>query len=169
MVGNKRPEEFVHIELSPYSNYSVLSKQKYQELLNIGIDGVIDGGSNFTIRQYDLLALAYLACSLRSGKLLTITTHREVDFSWSSDAHGDPKDFDFNYFYELLGSFLGVSNVTFGIQTDRAYYHNQVNLDGYVNEFWPFVKKKPGVLAANQYGTPQRYPGNPAHLYVNER
>jgi hypothetical protein len=168
-VGNNRPEEFVQVELSPYSNYSVLSKQKYQEELTIGIDGVIEPGTNFTIRQYDLLAIAYLACSLRKGRLLTITTHREVDFSYSSDAHGDPKDFDFNYFYELIGSCLGLTNLTFGIQQDRAYFHNQVNLDGYMNEFWPYVKKQPGVWAANQYGTPQRYAGDPQHLYVNEQ
>jgi len=168
LVGNKRPEEFVHIELSPYSNYSVMNKDKYKESLDIGIDGVIDSETNFTIRQYELLALAYLVCSLRRGKLLTVTTHREVDFSYSSNAHGDPKDFDFNYFYQLIASFLGLDNVTFGIQQDRAYFHNQTNLDGYTNEFWPFVKRKPGVLRANQYGTPTPYPGNSKHLYVNE-
>lgn len=156
--------KFVHVELSPYSNYSVLSKQKYQEELQIGIDDVINAGSNFTIRQYDLLALAYLACSLRKGRLLTVTTHREVDFSYSSNAHGDPKDFDFTYFYQLIESCLGLT----GIQHDRAYFHSQTNLDGYMNEFWAFVKKQAGALAANQYGTPKRFPGNPKHLYVNE-
>src|SRR5829696_495074 len=56
-VGNKRPEEFVHTELSPYNNYEVMNKAKYKEELSIGIDGVINSGSNFTIRQYDLLAI----------------------------------------------------------------------------------------------------------------
>lgn len=167
-VGNKRPEEFVHVELSPYNNYSVMDKKKYQEELSIGIDGVIEAGSNFTIRQYDLLAIAYLTCSLRRGKLLTVTTHREVDFSYSTNAHGDPKDFDFDYFYRLIASFLGLGDVTFGIQRDRAYFRNQINLDGYVNEFWPYVHKEPGVLAANQYGVRKKYPGKAGHLYVND-
>jgi N-acetylmuramoyl-L-alanine amidase len=168
-VGNKRAEEFVHTELSPYNNYEVMNKEKYREELSIGIDGVINSGSNFTIRQYDRLAIAYLICSLRRGRLLTVTTHREVDFSYSRDAHGDPQDFDFDYFYELIASFLGLGNVTFGIQRDRALFHNQINLDGYVNEFWPFVNKEPGVFGANQYGRRKKYPGNPNHLYVSEK
>ena len=168
MIGNKRPEEFVHVELSPYNNYAVMKKEKYQEQLSIGIDGVINSGSNFTIRQYDLLAIAYLTCSLRRGRLLTVTTHREVDFSYSNDAHGDPRDFDFDYFYGLIASFLGLGSVTFGIQRDRAYFHNQINLNGYVNEFWPFVNKQRGAFGANQYGSRKKYPGNPNHLYVTE-
>jgi hypothetical protein len=54
-------------------------------------------------------------------------------------AHGGPQDFDFDYFYGLIASFLGLETATFGIQRDRAYFHNQVNLDGYVNDFWSFV------------------------------
>jgi len=154
--------------LSPYSNYETLSKEKYQEQLSIEIDGIIESGTNFTLRQYDLLTIAYLSCSIRRGRLLTITTHREVDFSYSSNAHDDPRDFDFTYFYNLIGSCLGLTGVTFGIQADRANFHHQINLDGYVNEFWPFVKRQPGVVAANQYGVPQKYPGDPNHLYVNE-
>jgi hypothetical protein len=168
MVGNKRKEEFVHTELSPYNNYETMEKRKYQDSLQIEIDGIINSGTNFTIRQYELLAFAYLVCSLRKGAFLTVTTHREVDFSYSSDAHGDPVDFDFDYFYQLIGSFCGLADVTFGIQRDRAYYHNQVNLDGFTNEFWPFVNHMPGVRKANQYGIPKPYKGNPKHLYINE-
>lgn len=167
-VGNLRPEEFVHIELSPFSNYSVMSKAAYQESLAIEIEGVINSGTNFTIRQYELLAFSYLVCSLRKGEFLTVTTHREVDFSFSSNAHGDPKDFDFKYFYQLIASFLGLGDVTFGIQQSRAGFHNQVNLDGFTNEFWDFVNRTPGITGANQYGTPKPFPGDPTHLYINE-
>lgn len=156
-VPSLRPEEFIQIELSPSMNYDQLPKQEYADSLLIGIDGVQNAGTNFTIRQYELLALSYLVCCFRKGSFLTVTTHREVDFSWHKDAHGDPKDFDFGYFYGLICHFTGLENYTFGIQHDRAYEFKQVNRGGYVNDFYAYVQKK--VDKADQYGMHTRFPG----------
>ncbi len=171
MIANLRTDKFVHIELSPYNIYEteddhfLYQKQSFKDLLKIELDDIINMDSNFTIRQYDLLAFAYLVCSIRRGKFLTVTTHREVDFSFCSNAHNDPIYFDFNYFYSVIAGYIGLGTVSFGISHERAYLHNQGNIDGFINIFLPYVQNKNNPDFANQYGKRNKFPGVEGHVY----
>ena len=152
IVGNKRAEEFVHVELSPLRRYGVLDWQKedYKTFIAQDVPGVKRAGSLFTERQYQLLVACYLVCSIRAGRLLTVTLHREVDRGIEANAPGDPRDFDLDYFYSLIATYLGLGKVTFGIQRERAMYRNQMNITGHPNVFLPYVKGD--AASANQYG-----------------
>lgn len=115
-------------------------------------------GTRFTLWQYEMLAYAYLVASFRRGRFLTVTIHREVDRALDG-GHGDPRDFDVNYFYHRVNTILGIgatSGFTFGIQQDRIMALRQMNMAGYVNEFSPFASGQ--THAANQYGPPKRNP-----------
>jgi hypothetical protein len=171
MISNGRTDKFVHVELSPYNVYETATDQffylkpAFTDLLKIEIEGVIPENSNFTFRQYELLACAYLVCCIRRGKFLTVTTHREIDFSFCSNAHNDPIYFDFNYFYSVIGRFTGCTNNSFGITQERSYLHKQGNIDGYTNVFLPYVQHKNNPDFANQYGIHIKYPGAEGHVY----
>ncbi|MCC6411165.1 MAG: hypothetical protein IT270_05880 [Saprospiraceae bacterium] len=115
-------------------------------------------GTRFTLWQYDMLAYAYIVASLRRGRFLTVTLHREMDRALQ-DGHGDPRDFDVNYFYQRINELIGfgaASGFTYGIQNDRVMSLRQVNMAGYVNEFLPYAAGT--THAANQYGPPRRNP-----------
>jgi hypothetical protein len=161
---------FVHIELSrdPFLLKEVQKKTggkkvSYQQFVNTG--GVRAFGTYYNDRQYELLAYAYVVASLRKGKFLTVTIHREVDRSvikrtngkikWG---HDDPQFFDLDYFYSLVSAVFKIPKATYGIQTERSLAYEQRNLAGFANEFIPFVTGE--VQAANQYGPLQKL--NPA-------
>lgn len=152
LVGNKRPEAFVHTELSPLTKYGegIWKTDAYKQFVDKEIAGTKRAGSIYTERQYALLAAAYLVCSIRAGRLLTVTLHREVDRGAAENAHSDPRDFDLDHFYRLIADYLGLGDVTFGIQQERAMFRAQMNITGHPNVFLPFVKHE--VESANQYG-----------------
>lgn len=152
LVGNQRAEEFVHVELSPLRRYGVVDwkTEEYKQFLAGEVPGVKRAGSLYTERQYQLLAASYLVCCIRAGRLLTVTLHREVDRGIDANAHGDPRDFDLDYFYGLIAAYLGLGEVSFGIQPERAMFRNQMNITGHPNVFLPYVKREAG--SANQYG-----------------
>jgi hypothetical protein len=152
LVGNKRAEAFVHVELSPLTRYGdgIWKTEAYRQFVAQEISGSKRAGSIYTERQYRLLAAAYLICSIRAGRLLTVTLHREVDRGANENAHSDPRDFDLDYFYSIIAEYLGLNDVTFGIEQERAMFRNQMNITGHPNAFMPFVTHE--VESANQYG-----------------
>lgn len=151
LIGNKRPEAFVHTELSPLTKYDggIWRTDAYKSFLAEETDSK-RAGTIYTERQYRLLAAAYLICSIRAGRLLTVTLHREVDRGADENAHSDPRDFDLDHFYGLIADYLGLGDVTFGIQQERALFRDQMNITGHPNVFMPFVKHE--VESADQYG-----------------
>lgn len=128
--------------------------------LDTAISNIKDGGTYYTYRQYELLALAYIICSIRKGRLLEVTIHREVDRSveyrtsegLTTYGHGDPKHFNIDTFYSLVNSFLQMptTDYTYGIQHSRVMAQNQSNRAGFTNAFIPYVENI--VNRANQYG-----------------
>lgn len=145
----KRNRCFVHTELTRHS-------KKVQEIPDI--KGYL---TLYTYRQYKLLAFAYIVNSLRKGRFLTVTIHREVDRGivrrWTekgeekvSYGHNDPQYFNIDYFYKLVNLALGLQGFTYGIQKDRVLAYNTRNLDGHRNEFIPYILGE--VDSANQYG-----------------
>lgn len=147
----RRPNTcFVHVELTQHRR---------------GLEEITDNGvlvkardTRFTLWQYDMLAYAYLSASIRRGRFLTVTIHREVDRALQG-GHDDPRDFDASYFYQRINALLGFgaeSGFTYGIQQTRVMALRQVNMGGYVNEFLPYAAGT--AHAANQYGAPRRNP-----------
>lgn len=149
---------FVHTELTQHP-------RQLEEIKDVKAPGTA-----YTYRQYFLLAFAYVVASLRKGRFLTVTLHREVDRAIKYDnpdydpakkgspkylsGHGDPYKFDIKFFYKMVSAIIGMpEGFTFGIQESRVLYHNGGNLDGQVNEFIDFVTGK--VPFANQYGDPK--------------
>nr|WP_321245655.1 S8 family serine peptidase [uncultured Psychroserpens sp.] len=140
---------FVHTELTRHPQ------------LDAAVAGVKDAGTYYTNRQYELLAYAYVICSIRKGRLLEVTIHREVDRSVeyhtrsgaTTYGHGDPKHFNINTFYNLVNQLLQMpnTNYTFGIQHSRVIAQGENNRAGYTNAFIPFVENR--TARANQYGT----------------
>ena len=165
-LERKRNNSFVHIEVTRDKELTKAVEKKtgkkkvsYDQIVAAG--GMKQFGTYYTDKQYELLAWAYVVTSLRRGKFLTVTIHREVDRSVvvkRTDGkygygHDDPQFFDLDYFYAIVARILQMpSNVTFGIQTKRALAHKQGNMAGYVNTFIPFVTGD--AKAANQYGDP---------------
>lgn len=157
---------FVHIELSRDKElFKALQRKtgqikdnfnvKTEEIIKAG--GIKNFGTIYTDKQYELLAYAYIVASIRKGKFLTVTMHREVDRNVVkrrkgeyASGHNDPHFFDIEYFYKIVAGLLKIPyKVTFGIQNERALALRQGNLSGYVNEFIPFVTGD--AEAANQY------------------
>ena len=136
---------FVHIELTRH-------RKMLEEVPNVKADGTL-----YTYRQYLLLAFAYVTASLRSGKLLIVTYHREVDRGvWIKvgnkvkHGHGDPVKFDIEFFYKQVSWLLNLPEFfSFGIEKDRASLES--NRADHKNVFIDFVKGN--VPYANQYGT----------------
>lgn len=141
---------FVHVELTQHPRGT-------EEVRENGTL-IKAAGTRFTIWQYDMLAYAYIVASLRRRRFLTVTVHREVDRALEG-GHGDPRDFDVNFFYQRINDLLGLgatSGFTFGIQQNRITALRQVNMGGYINEFLPYAAGS--THAANQYGAPRRNP-----------
>jgi subtilisin family serine protease len=119
-------------------------------------------GSRFTGQQLEDLANAYIVVSLRRGRFLTVTTHKELDRSatnWSltESGHNDPEDFDVQHFYELITTKLMMPpGTTYGIEQARV---NTPNQRGQVNEFIEYVRGN--VAAADQYGPVRRQDQHP--------
>ena len=59
----------------------------------------------FSARQYDRLALVYLAASLRRGKFLIPAFHAVVDHQYA-DGHDDPQNFDMKAFTSAVQAHL---------------------------------------------------------------
>ena len=161
-IENEVNNAFVHIELSrdPFLVLQVEKKTggkkiSYEQFMEAG--GVRAFGTFYNDRQYHLLAYAYAVASLRKGKFLTVTVHREVDRSVMKKVkgeirtgHGDPEFFDIDYFYSLVSAIFQTPLATYGIQNERVLAHKQGNMAGFVNKFIPFVTGD--ADAANQYG-----------------
>lgn len=104
-------------------------------------------GTYYTDRQYEDLCNAYVAASLRAGRLLTVTAHRELDRA-IKDGHSDPVAFDFERLYELIRTKLQIPGTTgLGITSKRAETANQGEQ---INAFVRFVDGE--VWASDQYG-----------------
>jgi hypothetical protein len=126
------------------------------------------------MQQYDDLANAYIVASLRRGRFLTVTAHRELDRSVVSRTnhanlgHGDPLFFDVDYFYEVIcRKLLLPVGTTFGIQSNRLTGNAASNRIGQVNEFVNYVRGT--SAAANQYGPPRWQSGRAAGRRAGRR
>lgn len=131
---------FVHVEMSV-----------------VGRDRREHGTGKHTFQQYYDLANAYLAASLRAGRFLTVTAHKEVDRSLEN-GHDDPVDVNVQLFYDMIALSLAQGDVdgsqhgfgrsvTFGIDQDRI---DTGNGQGEINEFIPYLVGN--VPKADQYG-----------------
>ena len=161
-IENDLNNAFVHIEMSRDVFLEKLVNKKtggdkvsYEQFMKAG--GVRAFGTYYNDRQYQLLAYAYAVASLRKGKFLTVTIHREVDRSVikivkgeTRRGHNDPQFFDIDYFYLLVCGIFQIPSATYGIQSERVLAQEQRNLAGSLNEFIPYVSGD--VAAANQYG-----------------
>ncbi|WP_297692793.1 N-acetylmuramoyl-L-alanine amidase, partial [uncultured Eudoraea sp.] len=125
--------------------------------LDEAVAGVKQADTYYTDLQYELLAYAYVVCSMRKGKLLEVTVHRELDRS-IKNGHNDPQHFNMNGFYSLVDGILGMPisklhpplrDFTYGIEHSRIMKHRQDNWSGYRNEFIPYVESR--VTRAEQY------------------
>lgn len=175
-LEGKRNSCFVHIELTNHTRKrSEITQAAEDDHPSDTISTARNAHSRFTIQQYDDLANAYIAVSLRAGYFLTVTAHREVDRgvkarNKSEYGHNDPRDFDIDFFYELINKKLHMpSGTTYGIQANRiAGYKGKpggcraCNKGGHLNEFINYVRGN--APAANQYGSVRfwwRYPDEP--------
>ena len=163
-LERRRNSSFVHVEITRDKDLQKAVKQKTkdkkvsaEEFAKEG--GVRKFGTYYTDKQYELLAYAYLVASIRRGKFLTVTIHREVDRAvvvkrsngQYGYGHDDPQFFDIDHFYGIICRMLAIpGNFTFGIQSARVLSNRQSNSAGYVNTFIPFVTGD--AEAANQYG-----------------
>jgi murein DD-endopeptidase MepM/ murein hydrolase activator NlpD len=163
-LERKRNNAFVHVEITRDKELQKAVQHKTkgkkissEEIIRQG--GIKNFGTYYTDKQYELVAYAYLVASLRRGKFLTVTIHREVDRSvvvkrannQYGYGHDDPQFFDLDHFYAIICRLLGIpAKLTFGIQSERALAQKQGNMAGHVNSFIPFVTGD--VKAANQYG-----------------
>jgi murein DD-endopeptidase MepM/ murein hydrolase activator NlpD len=166
-LERKRNNAFVHVEITRDKNLTKSVQQKtkgkkvsFEEIVRQG--GIKSFGTYYTDKQYELVAYAYIVASLRRGKFLTVTIHREVDRSvvlkrannQYGYGHDDPQFFDLDYFYSVICSLLSIPvKLTFGIQSERALAQKQGNMAGHANSFIPFVTGD--AKAANQYGAVQ--------------
>lgn len=167
-LEKKLNRSFVHVEIvrDPALQKQVQQKTKGKK---VSLDdlakhgGIRNFGTYYNDRQYELVAYAYVVASLRRGKFLTVTMHREVDRSVVLKrkdgklgyGHDDPQFFDIDYFYSIIRRILAIpGKATFGIQNERAMANKQSNLAGDVNAFIPYVTGS--VEAANQYGPLKR-------------
>lgn len=135
---------FVHVEMSV-----------------VGEDRRESGTGNHTFRQYNDLANSYVAASLRAGRFLTVTGHKEVDRSLQN-GHQDPIDVNMELFYSMVNQSLALGDTgdgshgfgtyaTFGITGDRL---DGENGQGEINEFLPYLFGD--VPKADQYGEVRR-------------
>lgn len=163
-LERKRNNAFVHVEITRDKELQKAVQRKTNGkkvssdvIINAG--GIRNFGTYYTDKQYELVAYAYLVASLRRGKFLTVTIHREVDRSvvvrrpnqQYGYGHDDPQFFDIDYFYRIICRLLSFpEKMTFGIQRDRVLAQKQSNMAGYQNMFIPYVAGH--VTAANQYG-----------------
>ena len=163
-LERRKNNSFVHVEITRDKELQKAVQQKtkgkkisYEEIIKAG--GIKNFGTYYTDKQYELVAYAYLVASIRKGKFLTVTIHREVDRGvvvkrlngQYGYGHDDPQFFDLNCFYSIVCRLLKMPvKVSFGIQSERALVHKQGNMPGYINSFIPFVAGDAG--AANQYG-----------------
>lgn len=163
-LERRKNNSFVHVEITRDKELQKAVQQKtkgkkisYEEISKAG--GIKNFGTYYTDKQYELVAYAYIVASIRKGKFLTVTIHREIDRSvvvrrqngQYGYGHDDPQFFDLNYFYSIICRLLKMPvKVSFGIQNERALAQKQSNMPGYVNSFIPFVTGD--ATAANQYG-----------------
>jgi hypothetical protein len=144
---------FVHIELTRAVHPGPVGTAAADTDPRATISKDRAAGSRFTRQQLEDLANAYIVVSLRRGRFLTVTAHKELDRSatnWSltERSHNDPEDFDVQHFYELINTKLMMPpGTTYGIEQARVNTNNQ---RGQVNEFIEYVRGN--VAAADQYG-----------------
>lgn len=82
--------------------------------------------------DYHYVAMAYVNASYRKGEWLTVTCHLETDRGIDG-AHHDPRGFDFEKLYRVIGVLVPGANGTFGILNARiGDNQNQAN---YKNTF----------------------------------
>jgi hypothetical protein len=144
---------FVHTELTRATGGSITNASP-DSYPNQGISTFRAAGTRYTDQQYDDLANAYIVASIRRGRFLTVTAHKEVDRSAAlrgspnTAGHNDPEDFDLGHLYELVNRKLGMPlGTTYGITQERM---NTPNQRQQVNEFIEYARGN--VAAANQYG-----------------
>jgi len=153
---------FVHVELVRATK-GAINNASPTNYPNPGISTARSAGTRYTDQQYDDLANAYIVASLRRGRFLTVTAHKELDRSGalrahpSETGHGDPEDVEIGRFYQLVSKKLGMPmNTTYGITQERI---DTRNLDGHVNAFIEYARGN--VAAANQYGRVPWQSANP--------
>ncbi|WP_328475143.1 D-alanyl-D-alanine carboxypeptidase family protein [Actinoplanes sp. NBC_00393] len=173
---------FVHVELTRATSCAITAAAA-DTYPNTGISTARSAGTRYTDQQYDDVANAYIVASLRRGRFLTVTAHKELDRSAVQRGHpnrlghGDPGDFDVDRLYRLISRKLVLPvTSTFGITQQRVASRN---LDGHVNAFIGYARGN--AAAADQYAWPipwqHQNPGLPqgdstvppypsAHLYV---
>jgi hypothetical protein len=145
----------IHVELIRATGHSInlAAPNTYR---NAGISTARKAGTRYTDQQYDDLANAYIVASIRRGRFLTVTAHKEIDRSAArrghpnESAHGDPEDMDVERLYRLISRKLVLpADSTFGISQQRI---NSPNLAGHVNAFIEYARGN--AAAANQYAWP---------------
>jgi hypothetical protein len=146
---------FVHVELTRATSGSIANADA-NTYPNVGISTARSAGTRYTDQQYDDLANAYIVASIRRGRFLTVTAHKELDRSAvrrgqpGALGHGDPEDVDIARVYRLVASKLVLpADSTFGITQQRI---DSRNLDGQVNAFVAYARGSAAV--ADQYGWP---------------
>ncbi|MCP5142823.1 MAG: hypothetical protein H6926_01000 [Chromatiales bacterium] len=143
---------FIHVEL--IRHVAASGPAAANNYPNPGISTERDANTLFTRQQYEDLAHAYIVNSLRRGRFLTVTVHKEVDRN-IANGHNDPEHFDMAYFYQLISAKLLLpADTTFGIEPTRAARNN---LAGELNMFIDYVKGDVGCV--NQYGAIGSKPG----------
>jgi hypothetical protein len=144
---------FVHTELTRATS-GAINASAPDNYPNDGISTARSARTRYTDQQYDDLANAYIVASIRRGRFLTVTAHKELDRSAvlrghpNNLGHRDPEDLDLHRFYELVNRKLVMPlGSTYGITQDRI---DTKNLRGQVNAFIEYARGN--VAAANQYG-----------------
>ena len=145
----------IHVELTRATGHSI-NMAAPDTYPNAGISTARQAATRYTDQQYDDLANAYIVASIRRGRFLTITAHKEIDRSAArrghpnQSAHGDPEDLDVERLYRLISRKLVLpADSTFGIGQQRI---NSRNLAGHVNDFIEYARGN--AAAANQYAWP---------------
>lgn len=129
------------------------------------VAGVKEANTYCTNLQYELLAYAYIVCSMRKVTLLEVTIHRELDRALIGykdgkkvGGHNDPQHFNMDSLYSKINELLEmptnllespVLDLTYGIADRQIKQLNGDNWSGYINEFIPYVEAK--VNRAEQY------------------
>jgi hypothetical protein len=146
---------FVHVELTRATDSSITTAAA-NTYRKAGISTARSAGTRYTDQQYDDLANAYIVASVRRGRFLTVTAHKEIDRSAglrrdpTQRGHDDPEDLDVERLYRLISRKLALPvDTTFGIGQQRI---DSRNLAGHANSFIEYARGN--AAAADQYAWP---------------